>query len=209
MPRARVVLLGVLALGLAGLGWTRWPAVRPAPLPANDPAAPAVPAAGSDRVVYPPGHQPAVVLTAQRREPIRSILNVSQPMRFGQWIWNERGIPPGPVWIRVDLAAQILSVFRGGHEIGTAVVLYGAADKPSPAGVFPVLRKAAEYQSRTYDAEMPFMLQLTADGVAIHGAVVRRGAATHGCIGVPVDFARRLFAAAQRGDPVLIQGAAG
>jgi lipoprotein-anchoring transpeptidase ErfK/SrfK len=51
---------------------------------------------------------------------------------------------------------------------------------------------------------MPFMLRLTADGVAIHGADVRRGAATHGCIGVPTDFARRLFGAVKLGDPVVI-----
>ncbi|MBC2668157.1 L,D-transpeptidase family protein [Novosphingobium piscinae] len=204
MRRAPLVALGILALGLAALGWTWWPAARPAPAPAP----PAASSAGSNRVVYPPGHRPAVVLTPQRREPIRSILNLRQPMHFGQWVWDERGIPAGPVWIRVDLTAQILSVFRGGDEIGSTVVLYGAADKPSPAGVFPVLRKAAEYRSRTYDADMPFMLQLTADGVAIHGAEVRRGAATHGCIGVPVDFARRLFGAVTRGDLVLIQGAA-
>lgn len=200
MRRASALLLGAIGLGLAALAWGPWrnlseqqpaPAVLPVPV-------------DRDRVVYPPANQPVVTLTPQRREPIRSILDVAQPMRFGQWLWNDRGIPAGPVWVRVDLGSQILSVFRAGHEIGTAVVLFGAADKPSPAGVFPVLRKAADYRSRTYDADMPFMLQLTPDGVAIHGAVVRRGAATHGCIGVPPEFARRLFAEVRRGDLVLI-----
>ncbi len=51
---------------------------------------------------------------------------------------------------------------------------------------------------------MPYMLRLTNDGVAIHGSNVREGWASHGCIGVPLDFARLLFAAASKGDLVVI-----
>ena len=54
---------------------------------------------------------------------------------------------------------------------------------------------------------MPYMLRLTSDGVAIHGSKVRQGWATHGCIGVPLDFARLLFGAASKGDAVVILGA--
>jgi lipoprotein-anchoring transpeptidase ErfK/SrfK len=54
---------------------------------------------------------------------------------------------------------------------------------------------------------MPYMLRLTEDGVAIHGSNVREGWATHGCIGVPLDFAKLLFAAASKGDPVVILAA--
>jgi lipoprotein-anchoring transpeptidase ErfK/SrfK len=51
---------------------------------------------------------------------------------------------------------------------------------------------------------MPYMLRLTDDGVAIHGSNVRQGRATHGCIGVPLGFAKMLFATASKGDPVFI-----
>lgn len=54
---------------------------------------------------------------------------------------------------------------------------------------------------------MPCMLRLTKDGVAIHGSIVRKGWATHGCIGVPLDFARQLFAVTRKGDPVIILAA--
>jgi len=40
--------------------------------------------------------------------------------------------------------------------------------------------------------------------VAIHGSNVREGYATHGCIGVPLEFARLLFGAAVKGDQVVI-----
>lgn len=156
------------------------------------------------RFYYPATGFPILKLPDGRAETIKSVLNVKQKMRYGESVWDDKDVPQGPVWIRVDLTHQLLSVFRAGHEIGTAVVLYGAADKESPAGTFPILQKAADYHSQTYDAPMPFMLRLTADGVAIHGSDVRPGAATHGCIGVPTEFARQLFAQVKQGDPVVI-----
>jgi lipoprotein-anchoring transpeptidase ErfK/SrfK len=51
---------------------------------------------------------------------------------------------------------------------------------------------------------MPFMLRLTNDGIAIHGSEVEDGYATHGCIGVPDEFAALLFKEAKIGTKVLI-----
>lgn len=138
---------------------------------------------------------------------MRSILNITKPMRFGDFAWNEDGIPAGNVWVRIDLTRQLLSVFRGGHEIGSTVILYGADGKTTPTGSFTILEKDANHYSRSYDAPMPYMLRLTKDGVAIHGSNVREGWATHGCIGVPLDFARLLFDAAKKGDPVIVLAA--
>jgi hypothetical protein len=156
------------------------------------------------RLFYPAGRAPNLALPDGRSERVLSVLNVDGRMKYGDFTWDDATVPPGPVWIRVDLKRQLLSVFRGGHEIGTAVILYGIRDKQSPEGTFPVLQKVADYHSVTYDAPMPYMLRLTADGVAIHGAEVRPGAATHGCIGVPKAFARRLFDEVKLGDPVVI-----
>ena len=136
---------------------------------------------------------------------VRSLLNVTRPMRFGEYVWNEERVPAtGDRWIRIDLTRQTLSLFRGGHEIGSAIILYGTDGKPTPTGTFPILERAAEHRSTLYDAEMPFMLRLTNDGVAIHASNVRYGSATHGCIGVPPAFAKLLFAAVRRGDPVSV-----
>jgi lipoprotein-anchoring transpeptidase ErfK/SrfK len=97
-----------------------------------------------------------------------------------------------------------MSAFRSGHEIGTAVILYGADEKPTPLGTFPILARFRDHRSRAYDAPMPYTLRLTPDGVAIHGSNVRWGAATHGCVGVPLEFARRLFEQVHVGDEVTI-----
>jgi lipoprotein-anchoring transpeptidase ErfK/SrfK len=156
------------------------------------------------RIWYSASDYPHLVLPDGRSEVVRSVINITRPMRFGDYAWNVDRIPEGPIWVRIDLARQLLSVFRDGHEIGSAVILYGTDGKATPTGSFTILEKDANHYSRSYDAPMPYMLRLTKDGVAIHGSNVREGWATHGCIGVPLDFARLLFGAAKKGDPVII-----
>ena len=139
--------------------------------------------------------------------PIKSILNVREAMQYGEYRWDDRRIPPGTTWIRVDLSRQLISVFRAGHEIGTAVILYGADGLPTPTGKFSILGKSQNHRSRTYgNAPMPYSLWLTRTGVAIHGSNVRRGFASHGCIGVPTAFAAKLFHVVKAGDQVLVFG---
>lgn len=140
--------------------------------------------------------------------PVRAILSVPGRMQYGDYRWDDRGVPPGPTWVRVDLNSQIISVFRSGQEIGTAVILYGADGLQTPTGKFPILAKMKDHRSQTYDAPMPYTLRLTADGVSIHGINVRWGYATHGCVGVPTAFAAKLFDAVSVGDDVLIVGGA-
>ena len=136
--------------------------------------------------------------------PVKSLLKIDTPLEYGGYRWDETGIPQGQTWIRVDLKSQIISVFRAGHEIGTAVVLYGAQSKETLPGLYHILAKAKNHRSSIYDAEMPFTLRLTDDGVSIHGSNVRWGVATHGCIGVPLPFAEKLFDAVARNDDVVV-----
>lgn len=201
----------VVAICVAG-GWL-WPLPKTSPAYVAPQAANAASAGPSThvrlpspgpRIWYEAGHYPELALPNGNREIIRSVLNVAAPMHFGDFVWNDDRIPQGRVWVRVDLAHQLLSVFRDGHEIGSAVILYGGDKFRTPAGRFTILRKDRHYYSRTYRAPMPYALRLTTDGVAIHGSNVREGWATHGCIGVPLEFARLLFAATSKGDLVVV-----
>ncbi len=99
-----------------------------------------------------------------------------------------------------------MSVFQGPHEIGTAVIVYGVDGKETPRGKLPILGKSRDYRSITYDAPMPYSLWLRDDGVALHGSSVEMGKATNGCIGVPVEFAERLFDVAAKGDVIEVLG---
>lgn len=156
------------------------------------------------RIAFPDGPQADMRLPDGRHERIRSLLNVERRMHYGEFVWNDDRVPAGPVWVRVDLAAQTISAFRAGHEIGTAVILYGTDGHATPTGDFRVLEKDKDHWSRSYDAPMRYMLRLTNDGVAIHASEVEKGFATHGCVGVPPSFARRLFEVMKTGDPVVI-----
>ena len=137
---------------------------------------------------------------------IKSILPIEGSIRYGDWFWDESAAPAtGKLVITVDLEARVLSAFRDGHEIGTAVALLGTRKHPTPLGTFPILTKEKDNISEKYnDAPMPWTLRLTWDGIAIHGSPVMNGYASHGCIGVPDEFAAKLFAAARRGDKVII-----
>lgn len=194
----------VAALGLALLRVA-------APAIAAPPAAPAVKHPELYRPVRlttPPAPVPVASIAPKpaATEPlaIKRVLDTGGPIRYGTWFWDEAGVPDGPLTVTVDLKASVLSVFRGGYEIGTTAVIYGADDRETPLGTFPILQKDRHHVSNLYHAPMPYMLRLTRDGVSIHASEIAADYATHGCIGVPAGFARKLFEAAKLGDRVIV-----
>jgi lipoprotein-anchoring transpeptidase ErfK/SrfK len=198
---------GVIAIAgaLLAAGAAAWAITAQGPEAHAAPAAPPSPSSG-DRVFLTKAQVDQAIATGTLDRPVKSLLSVKAPLHFGEYSWDDRGVPAGPTWIRVDLRSQLMSVFRGGNEIGTAVIVYGGDNKQTPAGKLHILGKARNHRSSLYDAEMPFTLRLTGDGVSIHASSVRWGAATHGCIGVPLPFAERLFNAAKLGDEVVVVG---
>ncbi|RJY09166.1 L,D-transpeptidase [Aurantiacibacter aquimixticola] len=137
---------------------------------------------------------------------IKRVLPIDGPIRYGEWHWDDEGVPDGPLVMTVDLQARVISVFRGGYEIGAAAALLGTETHPTPTGVFPILTKERHNVSEKYNnAPMPWTLRLTWDGIAIHGgSTVELGYASHGCIGVPDEFVSRLYEIAELGDVVII-----
>lgn len=138
---------------------------------------------------------------------VTMVMELDAPLEPGEWAWDMGGANAGdPTWVVIDIAQQQLYVYRGGVEIGRSTLIYGADDTPTPFGTFPVLSKVADKRSRSYNnAPMPWSIQLTKSWVAIHGAEQMEPIyATHGCIGVPTEFARTLFAHIKVGDRVTI-----
>ncbi|WP_421852979.1 L,D-transpeptidase family protein [Novosphingobium sp.] len=110
--------------------------------------------------------------------------------------------PPTPlsaahkgVLIVVSISSQRLFVFKDGAEWGSTTISTGRRGHGTPAGTFTILQKAVKHRSRTYDnAPMPYMQRLTWGGVALHAGHVTGAPASHGCIRLPWDFARQLYA---------------
>ena len=127
-------------------------------------------------------------------------------LRPGEFAWTDQAVPAsGPTVVVVNLRARVVSVYRAGVEIGRSSLIYGADNKPTPIGEFPVLEKDADHVSNLYDAPMPHMLRLTWDGVALHGSpALRDDLATRGCVGLPREFAALLFDVVSVGDRVIV-----
>lgn len=194
---------GGIAIGVALLGGVmignRLPGLSLAPRSTLEQLADKKPATDRETVsaaeITPPADGPFV---------IKRVLPITGPIKYGDWHWDDANVPDGPLLVTVDLDARTISVFRGGYEIGAAAVLLGTDDHPTPLGTFPIIAKIRDNVSSIYDAKMPFTLRLTHDGVAIHGAPVEKGYASHGCIGTPDGFAEKLYQVAKLGDKVII-----
>ncbi|WP_337660899.1 L,D-transpeptidase family protein [Erythrobacter sp. Alg231-14] len=172
------------------------------------PRGPAARMISNPQVQATPAPTPSAPRIAVSDDPfvVKSILPIEGTIRYGEWYWDESRAPAtGELVMTVDLDARVISVFRDGHEIGTAVALLGTTSHPTPLGTFPILTKERDNVSEKYNnAPMPWTLRLTWDGIAIHGSPVQNGYASHGCIGVPDPFAEKLFEIAKRGDRVVI-----
>jgi lipoprotein-anchoring transpeptidase ErfK/SrfK len=133
-------------------------------------------------------------------------LEIPHWLRPGEFAWTDQAVPAsGPTVVVVNLRARVVSVYRAGVEIGRSSLIYGADNKPTPIGEFPVLEKDADHVSNLYDAPMPHMLRLTWDGVALHGSpALRDDLATRGCVGLPREFAALLFDVVRVGDRVIV-----
>ena len=166
--------------------------------PAQQPAGAAVAPLAAVKPTPPPA--------ADTRFTVKRILPIEGPIKYGEWHWDDTNVPDGPIVMTVDLDARVLSVFKGGYEIGAAAVLVGTDEYPTPLGTFPILAKQRHNVSEKYDnAPMPWSMFLTSDGVALHGgSQVENGYASHGCISGPDDFIARIFAVAKPGDKVVI-----
>jgi lipoprotein-anchoring transpeptidase ErfK/SrfK len=171
---------------------------------------PSSPTAGGSPVVTSASPQaPAARPAALPQAPatgfaVKSVLAAGGQLEPGDYLWEPQLATEGEVRIVVDLVWQLLHVYRDGHEIGRARIVYGADDKPTPLGTFPILEKDADHVSNLYDAEMPYMMRLTWDGVAIHGSIMAADVATNGCVGVPDEFAALVFREVKLGTLVTV-----
>jgi hypothetical protein len=131
----------------------------------------------------------------------------TQQLNPGDYVWQPEISSTGPVVIIVDLSKQMLQVYRNGVEIGRCFVSAGVASHETPTGIFTILQKRATHHSNKYhEAPMPFMERLTWGGLAIHAGNVPGHPESHGCVHVPMAFAKKLFDITVKGSTVLITG---
>ncbi len=172
----------------------------PAPAPAEAPA-PAQHVHTASAETGPAAGTPRLTGVDVRQE-----LDVPHWLGPGEYVWAGENAPAGgETVVVVNIRARVLSVYRAGIEIGRSSLIYGADNKPTPTGSFPILQKRADHWSNLYDAPMPHMLRLTWDGIAVHGSPqLADDMATRGCVGLPEEFAALLFNVVDVGDRVVV-----
>ena len=126
-------------------------------------------------------------------------------LKKGEFIWIGDVVTSGPVVMVVSITEQRGYVYRNGVLIGATTVSTGRPGHLTPTGVFTVLQKQKEHRSTIYDgAPMPYMERLTWGGVALHAGGLPGYPESHGCIHLPSEFARLLFAISPNGMTVVI-----
>ncbi len=126
-------------------------------------------------------------------------------LRPGEYVWAPEIAPSGPMLLIVNVTTQRAVLFRNGIPIAASTASTGRPGYSTPTGVFTILQKRVEHYSSTYDnAPMPYMQRLTWRGVALHAGHLPGYPASHGCIRLPLGFARLLYGATNVGMTVAI-----
>jgi hypothetical protein len=131
----------------------------------------------------------------------------AEKLKAGEWVLKPEIAPTGPVLVYVDLGRQRATVYRNGVRIGVSTISSGKDGYETPTGVFTILEKDKDHRSRTYDdAPMPYQQRLTWKGVALHAGNLPGFPASHGCVRLPMEFAKKLFTVTPMGGTVVIAG---
>jgi lipoprotein-anchoring transpeptidase ErfK/SrfK len=179
-------------------------------IPSSAAEYPGVPATEAPRPVFtgivspllPPA--PAVPAPVAMPAPIPAAFD-PDALDPGHYVWQPERSPTGPVEIVVSIPQQVAYIYRGGILIGLTTVSTGRPGHETPTGRFPIMEKHREHYSNLYNsAPMPFMQRLTMGGIALHAGQIPGHPASHGCVRLPLDFARILFGVTQVGATVHI-----
>ena len=125
-------------------------------------------------------------------------------LKPGQYVWRKGSFDGEPLVV-VSLTDQQAYLYRGDALVAVAAISTGTDEKPTPKGIFTILDKKPMHRSIKYDnAPMPFMQRIDKYGTALHAGHNPGRPASHGCIRLPSDFAKRLYGITDLGATVMI-----
>lgn len=100
----------------------------------------------------------------------------------------------GPLTMLVSLSKQRMYVYDSKGLFTQTRISSGQKGFDTPVGIYSIIEKKEEHASNIYEsAPMPHMQRLTQTGIALHGGVVPGYAASHGCVRLPFEFAKKFF----------------
>ncbi len=108
------------------------------------------------------------------------------------------------ILVTVDLGKQRAWVTKEGQVIDSCPVSTGRAGYATPAGRYVITDKHRSWTSTLYHVSMPFFMRLNCSAIGLHSGYVTGRPASHGCIRLPYDKAKKFFELTRVGDEVQI-----
>ena len=134
------------------------------------------------------------------------------PLYFAAWTENWQcvqmllggGPLPDQLRVEISLAQQNAIVIKDGVIIFTTKVSTGRNGFTTPAGHYVITDKDRDHRSTIYKCAMPYFMRLNCRDFGMHEGVVQPYPASHGCIRLPGDAAKKLFVEIPVGTVVMI-----
>ena len=103
------------------------------------------------------------------------------------------GPPPDQLRIEISLASQHAKLIKNGVPVLSTTCSTGRSGYSTRTGTYVITDKDRNHWSTIYKVEMPYFMRLSCLDFGMHEGVVPNYPASHGCIRLPGDVARKFF----------------
>jgi ankyrin repeat protein len=104
-----------------------------------------------------------------------------------------RGPSPDQLRIEISLASQRVALVKNGVPVFHAPCSTGREGYSTKKGQFVITDKNRNHRSTIYHVEMPYFMRLSCLDFGMHAGYVANRPASHGCIRLPSEAARKFF----------------
>jgi ankyrin repeat protein len=115
------------------------------------------------------------------------------------------GPPPDHLRIEISLSSQHMALIKDGVPVLNSTCSTGRGGYSTKRGYFVITDKERNHRSTIYHVDMPYFMRLSCLDFGMHEGVVPNYPASHGCIRLPGETARKLFAEIPIGTVVAVQ----
>jgi ankyrin repeat protein len=115
------------------------------------------------------------------------------------------GPDPEKLRIEISLTSQKMSLIKDGIPILDSTCSTGREGYSTRRGKYVITDKERNHRSTIYHVDMPYFMRLSCLDFGMHEGYVPNYPASHGCIRLPGDTARKLFAEIPIGTVVTVQ----
>ncbi len=115
------------------------------------------------------------------------------------------GPSPDQLRVEISLALQRVALVKNGVPVYRTQCSTGRQGYSTRTGDFVITNKERNHRSTLYHVEMPYFMRLSCLDFGMHAGIVPNYPASHGCIRLPEDAARKFFSEIPIGTLVTVQ----